>query len=1239
MRIKQLDIIGFKSFPDKCRIEFPPGISAVVGPNGCGKSNIIDAIKWVMGEQSIRQLRGKSMGDVIFAGTSKRSPVNMAEVSLTLSSDGAVPLDGMNAYTEVMITRRLYRSGESEYLLNRRPCRLKDILGMVLSSGMGSKSCAIVQQGNIGAITDATPEERRTYLEEAAGVSRYKIRKNEAAAKVNAAGQNLLRLHDIIDEIKKHMNSLSRQAARARRFQDLREARRHADTLVSVYYHEKYSIQIEAARKLGHNLKEKKDCYAGQLDALTDSLEKHTSERSRKDADIERKRSFLHENQREIDRLETELTHLRSEKVRLSMEMEELESALVRLKEKNRQITSEMTQESQKIITQESRITEIRTAIEEESQKVGLARKRQAELEEKTETVKKHLFSLMTRKSRMEDIMAHARSSQATLGQRLKRLEEEKVKSFCRLSELEEKRVSAAADLEERMADRNGLEERIRRTKADLDIQIASLARQVKDVNSLENERNKARSAYTALKKMDDNHEWYKDGVKALMRQQKTFPPGPDHDEHPGVVDVVGDVIEPESGYELAVEAVLGETLHYILVHDSEAGIASIAYLKENNAGRGGFIRISEPLDHPKPQSDTPTAMTANRLMDHVHILPGYESSIRTLLDSVLVADNFTAAVDMWRAGKQLHDIVSRDGDIITASGVMIGGSRDKLSGIFEKKRELKELGQTISTLDVALEAAFQSQKQLEETVKSLENDISRFTVKKNDIDREILEVEKQLFTIEETVKHTRYQDDVIRLETEKLLGEKSEVEEALTRHDEALTGINSEITAQESRLADMTSSMADEVLKLKEFDHRQMDLKLELTRLTAEKDNTGRTLERLKGFAVDGAAQIARSQEDIAIKAAKKSETVHLISDMETALGDRRNRVKAMNQQVKAGENDLSGLVSRIREINSQIDEIRKSLADIKDKNHQLELELSRFQLQRDNVVNRFLERYAESFDHLVDTCRKMVHAPDFSIEAKEAELSDYQKKIDQIGDVNLGAIESFEEQKQRHDFLVQQKDDLVEAIEDLQRVIHKINRISQQLFLDMFDKINEKFKALFPRLFPGGEAWLELTEADSPMDTGVELMIHPPGKKLSRLSLLSGGEKALSAIAFIFSLFLINPSSYCLLDEIDAPLDDANIFRFNELLKIIGKNAQIIMITHNKRSMEFSDVLFGVTMGESGVSRIVSVDIKKIADTAASPDKPEKNRKAENETPSLYDSAVLKTSAHPNLDRTTII
>ncbi len=1202
MRIRQLEIIGFKSFPDRCRIEFPPGISAVVGPNGCGKSNIIDAIKWVMGEQSIRQLRGKSMGDVIFAGSGKRPPVNMAEVSLTLSNDGTVPLDGLDLYAEVMITRRIHRSGESEYLLNHRPCRLKDILNIVLGTGMGSKSCAIVQQGNIGAITDASPEERRTFIEEAAGVSRYKIRKNEAVAKVNAAGQNLLRLNDIIEEIKKNMNSLSRQAARARRFQELRDRYRLADALVSVYYHEKYSARMEATRDLARDLKEKDIQNGKALEQLLASLEEENTTRSRKDADISRKRSVLSDTQRHIDRLEMELSHSRAEETRLCEEIRELESALVRIEDKNRQIIAEIAEESEKLDRQNARIDEISAMITQENRKYGAIREELNGLNRQCEDAKKQLITLMTRKTRIEDIVAHARSTRATIAQRLKRLEEEDEKSDRTISELKQKRSEAVATMERRITERNDFSEQITRTKTILDGRIASLAGQIRDATSLQNERNKARSRYTTLKKMDDNHEWYKDGVKAIMSQKEALPDDPGNLPTmgiAGIAGIAGDVIEPEPGFEFAVEAVLGEALHYILIHDAGAGIASINHLKEQNAGRSGFIPVSlapETLGRPPAPATSPPH---DLLLNHIAIRSGYENPVRALLAHVMVVDDFESAIALWHSNKGVHKIVTLNGDIIAHNGIMIGGSRDKLSGIYEKKRELKDLGRAISDLDAALDTARKAQEGLENAVKQLENDISRFTIEKNNLDRKILDAEKHLYTIEETLKHAAYQHDVIHLEKEKLAGEKTDVEDALTQHDQALSGLQQEMALLETRITDLTSRITAVDHQLKEFDRHQMERKLELTRLSAERDSTGRTLTRLKSFQADDIKQTRRIQEDIDIKHARRNGAANQVHEMETDLEDRQDRLKSMRHDLKNGETDLAAIVSRIRELDATISDARKNVEEIREKNHQLELEFSRFQLQRDNIINRFLERYAESFDQMVSIHRETVLTPDFSIETMEAKLADYRKKMDQIGDVNLGAIESFEEEKQRNDFLMQQRDDLVAAMDDLQNVIRKINRVSQQLFLEMFDKINEKFKCLFPKLFPGGEAWLELTAADSPMDTGVELMIHPPGKKVSRLSLLSGGEKALSAIAFIFSLFLINPSSYCLLDEIDAPLDDANIFRFSELLKIIGKGAQIIMITHNKKSMEFSDVLFGVTMGESGVSKIVSVDIEKLIDT----------------------------------------
>jgi chromosome segregation protein len=590
-------------------------------------------------------------------------------------------------------------------------------------------------------------------------------------------------------------------------------------------------------------------------------------------------------------------------------------------------------------------------------------------------------------------------------------------------------------------------------------------------------------------------------------------------------------------------------------------------------------------------------------LINHVTIKPGFENPVYSFLKDVVVVSEFEEALDLWHQHNGCRKIVTKTGDIIASDGVMIGGSKDKLTGIYEKKLEIKDLGHRINQLDQKLENEQKTQNILETEVKNLENQIHKLTVEKNETAQSILDAEKKVFSITETLKHAGHTLEIIQLEIEKLSGEKTDLEAEISKHAAAIDRMGQEIASLESSiqtLTDQIDALSDQV---NAFDQRQLDLKLQKTKLSAECENIASTLNRLKQFQEDGIKQAEQIHQDIQIKSSKKTASAGLIYEAETSLSVKRDALNDLISRLKHEEADYQSIIEKIAETDNTITGTRQTMDDIQEKIHQLELELSRYQLSRDNVVNNFLERYSDSFSQLIDIHKETVRSPDFSIEKMEAVLQDYKKKIEQIGDVNISAIESYEEQKSRHDFLIQQRDDLVKALEDLQNVIKKINRVTQKLFMEMFDKINEKFQDLFPKLFVGGTAWMELTDPTNALESGVELMIRPPGKKVSRLSLLSGGEKALSAIAFIFSLFLINPSTFCLLDEIDAPLDDANISRFNELIHIIGEASQIIMITHNKKSMEFADVLFGITMNESGVSKLVSVDIEKLTEKINAP------------------------------------
>lgn len=1187
MRLKRLEITGFKSFADKSVIDFPSGISAVVGPNGCGKSNIIDAIKWVMGEQSIRQLRGKSMGDVIFSGTEKRAPLNMAEVSLTLANDAPDTVDeSVSRLSEIMITRRLFRSGESAYYINKQPCRLKDILNIFLGSGMGARSCAIVQQGNIGAITDALPEDRRAFIEETAGVTRYKTRKQEAVAKLNATRQNLERLEDIVEEITKQMNNLRRQARKAQTYKEFRERVKHFDLLVSAYQFERHSAQIQGATTLLEELKAKHSHHHRELEALTAALAQIQSDRSAKDGIIARKKSEKTRAEKTIDQITTDLKHLGNEEKRLVSEIAGLTAAIAGQEEKNRRLTAEIEEETQKQAELSLEMEGAKRDLAENTLSSGDIRDRLAGLQTALEDRRKQLMGLMAQKAKYQNIYKTAQSNKENLRQRLQRIQKDADDLSRQVASLQKKAEEAADRLTELNDSLESVRRRLSEKREGLEEQRGLLARQVKAVQTLANDRGRVKSEYAALKKMDDNFEWYKEGVKAIMARKG---------ELAGIAGVMADAVLPKPGYELALEAALGETLQYILVEDQNHGMAAIQYLRETSGGRAGFIPVipSEGLENEEmgPGRDD------RLLLSWVSAAPGFEATCRMLLEGVGVAQDLNEAIKRLSVDVSCPKVVTIAGDILLSGGIMTGGSTDRLSGIFEKKRAIRDLEARLCQLDQDLETEKKRQTALEAAVKDLETGLQKLTVTKNNLEKDIREAEKTHYQTGETLKHTRHHHDIITLEREKLLGEKSDIEAEIQAHDQVLGELSRNETDTETDISRLSADIQELSRQMTGFQEREVDLKLQMTRVQAEYDNSRKTLARLQQFQADGARQVDRMRADIDAKTRQQEAAAQSISAGESRLGAVREELRRLIAELSDMDADYREIVGEMAKTDDTIATAKTAIDAIRQKTHELEMELSGLFIKRENVVNRFLERYSQPFPEAVATVREQVLAPDFSIDKAEASLAAFRKKMERIGEVNLGAIDAYEAEKTRYDFLTKQRDDLVAAMNDLENVIKKINRITQDLFMDMFNQINDQFKAMFPRLFAGGSAWLELTQPNNPLETGVELMIHPPGKKVSRLSLLSGGEKALSAIAFIFSIFLINPSSYCLLDEIDAPLDEANTHRFNELLRIIGEKSQIIMISHNKKSMEFSDMLFGVTMVESGVSKIVSVNIDKLA------------------------------------------
>lgn len=1192
MKLKSLDISGFKSFQDKSSIEFPPGICAIVGPNGCGKSNIVDALRWVMGEQSVKQLRGKSMEDVIFSGTNGKPPLNMAEVTLTLANDNGSAPEELKDFTEIMLTRRLYRSGESAYYLNKRPCRLKDIHNIFMGSGLGPKSYSVIQQGNIGAIIDAGPEERRFFIEEAAGITRYNSRRNEALKKVEATNQNLFRVTDIISEINRHMAGLKRQARKAEIYKSVQDRIRKLDTCITIHQHDELSRQINETDAILIDLKDADIGHVSKLQKLDAVVEEIKLKLSLKNNEISGQKSSIFEIQRNTDRFENDILHLRKDIERLLAEVSELETARTGLDERSAKILSEISQTEKEILSVNSEINTTRSVLYQDRNTHQNIKLKLSNLDQELDTCKTNMMNLVAHEARYKNIYQNASNNKENLKRRLKRADEELVVASEKVTATSGLEVSAKENLESCRQNLEKIGKEINSAEQSLTDKRRSLGSQIKMVMTLEMDRNKLRSNYATLKKMEDNFEWYKDGVRSIMKS-RGIQNGLEGNIADGIIGLMADILEPEPSFETAVEAALGESLQYILVKDQNTCKSLMEFLQCRGAGRSGFIPISslkklECEHYSKPDS-------SKLLINHVAVKAGYEKTIETLIGHVIFSSDINEAIELFNANGSFQTVVTKNGEIISHNGTMAGGSKEASSGILAKKHEIKEIEKQISKLDLNLETARAVQKALEAEVRSCEITLQKFMEQKNESVQDEIEAEKYLYKISEDLKHARHHLEIVQLEQEQLIGERSDIDEEISKYNEALAKVESEVSDARQKVAVISEKIASSSSELAGYDQKVVDLKLKLTTLNARLENWNNSLNRLKDYYNDGISRLQILVQEISQKTRNIEASKIKLIENEQALHGMYNRISILKKALENNEADYNTTDVTLKEHDSLITNVRNEREQTLQKLRLLEIEQSQKQIQRENISKRFEERYQSLLSEEEPISDFAVDNPEMSITGMEEELERCRKKIGDFTDVNLGAIKEYEQLKERFDFLSRQRDDLVKAIEDLHKVIKKINKISQERFINTFNEVNKKIGEVFPTLFEGGTANLILTEPDKPLETGVEYMIHPPGKKLTRMSLLSGGEKALAAIVFVFAIFLLKPASFCVMDEIDAPLDDSNVYRFNNLLKIIGDKSQIIMITHNKNSMEFADMLFGITMEHMGVSKVVSVNLER--------------------------------------------
>ncbi len=1189
MKIKKLSLLGFKSFMDRVEITFPSGISGIVGPNGCGKSNIVDAIRWCMGEQSPKQLRGRKMEDIIFGGAEQHKPLGMAEVSLTFENgDGSFP-PAFSSYSELSVTRRLYRSGESEYRINNIPCRLKDVQEIFMDTGLGNKAYSIIGQGKIGMIVEQKPEETRVMLEEAAGITKYRKKVAATQRKIELTESNLQRVEDILGEVKRRMRSLKRQAAKARRYKAICEEIRERElVLYSNTYHQ---LKEESGNKLKstEDLVQEELTTATTLSRLQAQIEIMHLELEQKDSDLSDLRTAylnirerVHKKEAGLEALDREMKLQEEMENRLLREKEDIDNRLIHLEEekgdlqdklekmkgKYRDLAAEISLKEKRLKNRKDSLLFVKEEYEKARGKLNAGTSKEMGLNHESEYLNKLLNQITDRNSRLEKDLRDVQTRMETV----LKTSERKTRARNTAQEKLQKIKNAIEQL-------NAAYEELDRVKARVE----------KEVKSAEAVFNVSQTRLTGLQTLVDNFEGYKKGVRTIMKA-KDFPPR----EQGHILGLVADVIQVAPQYEQAVEAALSDKLQYIIVASQEDGKQAIDYLKDKAKGRSSFVPIRDLTRNGKCHTKDSNFV---RLFDAVSVPEAYAPLTEALLGDTLLVDDLDEALSFWNHMKEVHGsngvrpcLVTRQGDMIDEKGVITGGKLSSGSGgLLARKREMAELKKK----------AADSRQQVETLNRKLENILTDAQDKKQAIENltsekwacqeEINELDKQLFRLSQELDQMDRLSKKISEDMERNNGEQA-------RNRKELSRIQEELNQRHVARREEEAYFQKKQLELKESEEEFDRLRDEMAKLKAdyrifeeEQRSLAREMERLDAYADDSLKRRQKIEEEIAHGRTRCEACERRKAELRLELRDVYDRLKEAERDVKQAERMRQDFQAEIKEKEDRADQMREQLDDLKEKISRARMEHSEITFKMNNLSEMVREKFSLS---LSDIHEKYI-VEDFSRSEAEEGIAHQKTLRQKLGEVNLVAIKEHEALKERYEFITSQREDLLRSIESLRTAIQRLNRTSLDKFRKVFHEVDQKLKEVFPVLFNGGTAGLRLTDETHPLESGVLVEVRPPGKKLSHMGLLSGGEKALVAMALLFAIYLIKPSPFCLLDEVDAPLDEANIDRFNNLLTKIKQASQVIVVTHSRRTMEIVDRLFGITMENAGRSKVVSVDI----------------------------------------------
>ena len=1181
MNLKKLEISGFKSFRDKVSLDFHNGITGIVGPNGCGKSNIVDAIRWVMGEQRVKALRGTKMDDVVFNGSQDSAPVSIAEVTMTLVANGQSFPGAYSELSEISVSRKVVCEGEHEYYLNKVPCRLLDIKEFFMGTGVGARTYSLIEQGHVSNLVEAKPEDRRLFIEDAAGVSKYKSRKEAAVRKMEATKQNILRLNDIIKEVKSQLNTISRQAKRAEQYKNIKQQSKEAELTIALQNYVELAGKESSLQAVRAQLQDENSGIHANLEAKESALDELKMKLLENEELIAKSQQELYEIKNTISIKEKNI-EFASRQVEDTSERKQKDLAEIQLlRTKKADLVVEIENLRTSAADAESKIAVLKTEHDEIQQKVqelnDIDKTANAQLEEK----KILYIDIVTEKARLKNMISSLSRNIEDLKKREERETRELDDDKKMFTDLTGKLASVNEELTKDEEDIVQLGERkamatseVERYKSELQSNEESIAKIKEDINVKS-------SRLVSLKEFQEAYKWSNEGVKTIIEN---------NEQRDNFYGVVADHINVSREYESAVEAVLGEKLQYVVVKSQEDGVRAIDHLKNCQLGRGSFVSVDLKNHEAKTFSEE-HLQEAEYLLQKVKVHEDFKQIAECLLGDVLIIPTIEKGLSLWKKNGFKGTFVTPDGDIISPHGVLTGGSGAAVEkSLLATKREISELGNEVSSLSSDLELKTDQKKKLVSMIAQWEEELAQMRTRIHLLEIAINGRKKDHERFGDETNRLKQRIAVLEFNRQNIKAEEVEAEEKLQKFNADLLRKDEEEKEINALISNLNAERDQTRVIIDEQERYLTDKKIEMASSEEKKEADLRTISRLQNdiSAIENEDMVKGEEivscEKQIIELTRTIETEQTIlkelysgfAAQETVLAEKKAAQNREDAQLKIKENE-------IREIKKKLDELRQQI-------NEMEIQCREVALNGENLRKIIAEKHDLDLKNMVDGFTRIE-------EEKLAELIALLEKnkqiIDEFGEVNLLALNEFEELDKRYNFLSAQISDLNTSLNVLQRTITRINKISRARFAETFEAVNACFKDVFAQIFPGGRGELLLTDENDLLETGVDIDIQVPGKRRQNVNLLSGGEKSLVAVALIFAILKYRPSPFLVLDEVDAALDDANTNLFNRLIKDVAQQSQVVMITHNKSTMEVANSLFGVTMQKQGISSLVSVNL----------------------------------------------